>query len=58
MSAKYRDAICYIDTNILIYLFDRAEPAKQQLSKFSSKLMNCVNATAFLHTIRFIFSVR
>lgn len=32
MSAKYRDAICYIDTNILIYLFDRAEPAKQQLS--------------------------
>jgi predicted nucleic acid-binding protein len=32
MSAKYWDAICYIDTNILIYLFDRAEPAKQQLS--------------------------
>jgi len=32
MSAKYRDAICYIDANILIYLFDRTELAKQQLS--------------------------
>ena len=33
MSANYRDAICYIDTNIWIYLFDRNAPVKQRVSK-------------------------
>ncbi len=33
MSVNYRDAICYIDTNVWIYLFDTTAPAKQRISK-------------------------
>lgn len=30
MNAKYLQAVCYLDTNLLIYMFDRNDPAKQQ----------------------------
>jgi predicted nucleic acid-binding protein len=33
MRGNYRDAICYLDTNIWIYVFDQAAPAKQRVSK-------------------------
>ena len=33
MNGNYREALCYFDTNILVYLFDKADPAKQRLSK-------------------------
>ena len=33
MSVDYRNTICYLDTNIFIYLFDAANPQKQRVSK-------------------------
>lgn len=33
MRAQYHNAICYIDTNIWIYLFDNRTPVKQRVSK-------------------------
>lgn len=33
MSANYRDAICYIDMNLWIYLSDNTAPTKQCTSK-------------------------
>lgn len=30
MNAKYVQAICYLDTNLLIYMFDDRDPVKQQ----------------------------
>ena len=33
MPANYRNAVCYLDTNVLIYAFDTADTVKQQLSK-------------------------
>ena len=33
MRANYREALCYIDTNIWIYLFDKTAPVKQRTSK-------------------------
>jgi len=33
MRVNYREAICYLDTNMLIYVFDTTEPAKQRVSK-------------------------
>ncbi len=33
MSVNYRDSVCYIDTNIWMYLFDKTAPAKQRISK-------------------------
>lgn len=30
MNAKYSQSICYLDTNLLIYMFDDSDPVKQQ----------------------------
>ena len=30
MNANYLQAICYLDTNVLIYMFDDRDPVKQQ----------------------------